>query len=196
MTSWAPILASPMASSNEDFADFEPGDQLGAMVCVVGAVASLVSLALERYQWDLASYNRFSIATKVPVQVFCVSGPLVLVSACLYSLLALLLLMDGTREVFFVTASWTAICVDMSCVMYDAVGQMLSNWIDVVLHLVNIAILAHTFRQLDFLPSVFIASGSAFWGVVIGIRICRRFREPGGSSQQAPRRHNSMSAML
>ena len=201
-SSVSPALASSLLASEDVDFDLgvvvvEPGDSLGALICVTGALLSCLSLAFERNQWDLASYNRFSIATKVPVQVLCVSGPLVLVSACLYSLLALLLLMNGTREVFFIAASWSAICIDMSLVMYDSLSQILANWIDIVIHLVNFAVLVHTFRQLRFFPVVFMVSGLTFWGVVIGIRLWRRYQESKTANNGGPlRRHGSLSAVL
>lgn len=162
------------------------GDVVGAAVCAVGAVASLLCLARERYQWELASYNRFSVATKVPVQVLCVSGPLVLVSSCLYALLGALLLMGGTREVFYICSSWAAICIDMSFVLYDRVQQVFTNWIDVVIHVVNLFVITRTFRQLQTVPVVFITSGTVFWTVVLGMRLWRRVgeaREPASSKR-------------
>jgi len=172
------------ASDGGDDEDNAPasGDLLAAIACGVGAVASVVSLVLERSQWDIASYNRFSVATKVPVQVLCVSGPLVMVSACLYSLLAVLLLMGGTREVFFISASWAAICIDMSAVLYDSVAQMCANWVDLTLHAVNLFVVVHTFSRLPVLPGVFMVGGVVFWGVVLGMRLWRRLsdsKEPG-----------------
>mmetsp|Transcript_10306 Transcript_10306/g.32836 ORF Transcript_10306/g.32836 Transcript_10306/m.32836 type:complete len:144 (+) Transcript_10306:325-756(+) len=43
-------------------------------VAVVGMIASLVALLGERFQWG--SFVQFSVATKVPVEIFCVSGPI------------------------------------------------------------------------------------------------------------------------
>jgi hypothetical protein len=209
--------ASSSAATDEEEEDFPPlppliaqeeegentsinpgGDTFGFMVCMAGVAASLTSLAFEKYQWNMSSFSRFSIATKVPVQVFCVSGPLVMVSAFLYLILALLLLMDGTREVFFIAASWTAICIDMSLVMYEtsAISQIANNWIDVCLHVVNALVVVHTFNKLHFFPVVFMASGVAFWGVVMSIRVYRKWRGDDGGEDYGGKTSPSVGGSL
>lgn len=45
-----------------------------ATIAGVGMIVSLYALLGERFKW--ASFTRFSVATKVPVVILCVSGPI------------------------------------------------------------------------------------------------------------------------
>jgi hypothetical protein len=164
-------------SDDEDTTEAQP-DVKASMFCLIGAVFSLHTLLVEHLKWDPKSFQRFSVATKIPVEIFCVSGPLVLVSAIIYSILAgLLYIGGGSSSAFFISASWSAIMVDMSFVCYsNAIYEIMTNRVDLVLHIVNLVTVYNAFTQLRFFPYTFVICGLSFWGVVIGIRCMRRFR--------------------
>lgn len=149
-----------------------------ALVCAFGTVFSLHTLLIEHMKWDPKSFQKFSIATKIPVEIFCVSGPLVLVSAIIYTIMAgLLFLGGGSSSAFFIAASWSAIMIDMSFVCYtNALYEIFTNRVDLVLHIVNFFTVYNAFNQLRFFPFTFVICGLFFWTVVIGIRLVRRFR--------------------
>jgi len=155
-----------------------------AFVCLAGTLFSLHTMVVEHRKWNPKSFQRFSVATKIPVEIFCVSGPLVLVSAIIYTILAgLLLLGDGSASAFFIASSWSAIMIDMSFVCYsNPLYEIATNRVDLVLHLINLITVYNAFRQLRFFPFTFVICGLFFWAVVIGIRVMRRFRSSGVAS--------------
>jgi hypothetical protein len=151
---------------------FSSRNLIAAGICLLGAVSSIYALLVEQFKLDRASFSRFSVATKIPVEVLCLSGPLVLVSTIMYILLSALILLEGSSKyVFFISASWSAIVIDMSFVMYESVSDVLANRIDLIIHIVNACTVANSFSQLNFFPYTFILSGSVFWLAVIIMRI-------------------------
>lgn len=179
-----------MDGSGADYADENELDvdpimnQRASVICAFGIIFSIYTLVMEQLKWDMKSFQRFSVATKIPVEVFCISGPLVLVSAIIYSILAgLLLTGSSSSSAFFIASSWSAIMIDMSFVCYNnALYEILTNKVDFILHVVNLATVYHTFIDLRFFPYIFVVCGLSFWAVVIGIRLVRRFR--GGAPPQ------------
>ena len=129
-------------------------------------------------RWDPKSFQRFSIATKIPVEIFCVSGPLVFVTSIIYLIMAGLLMLDtSTSSVFFLSTSWSAIMIDMSFVCYNQVlNEILANRVDIILHLVNFFTVGYSYHQLKFFPITFVICGLTFWGTVVLIRIYSRMR--------------------
>jgi hypothetical protein len=161
---------------DEDVESSRRANQKASVICAFGAAFSLYTLLVEHMKWDPKSFQRFSVATKIPVEIFCISGPLVLVSAIIYTMLAgLLLTGSSSSSAFFIASSWSAIMIDMSFVCYsNAVYEIFSNRIDLVLHLVNAVTVVYTFNQLRFFPFTFVICGLSFWAVVIAIRVFRR----------------------
>ena len=157
---------------DDDFDSSRSSNQKASLICAFGALFSLYTLVVEHMKWDPKSFQRFSVATKIPVEIFCISGPLVLVSAIIYTMLAgLLLTGSGSSSAFFIASSWSAIMIDMSFVCYsNAIYEIFSNKIDLVLHVVNAITVVYTFNQLKFFPFTFVICGLSFWAVVIAIR--------------------------
>jgi len=149
-----------------------------SLICALGAIFSIYTLVIEQMKWDPRSFQRFSVATKIPVEVFCISGPLVLVSAIIYVIMAGLLFMGGSpTSTFFISSSWSAIMIDMSFVCYSSpFTEILTNKVDLILHIVNVITIYNSFNQLRFFPFTFVVCGLTFWGVVVALRLLRKFR--------------------
>lgn len=170
------VVVFPAASPQGVFPDLATSAYAASAVCGFGALFSLYTMVVEHFKWDAKSFQRFSVATKIPVEVFCLSGPLVLVSAVIYAIMAVLWLLDsGSSSIFFISASWSAIMIDMSFVCYtNVMAEICANRVDVVLHVVNLFTVVFAFQHLRFVPLTFILCGLTFWGAVIAIRVCRR----------------------
>ncbi len=152
-------------------------------VLVVGIITSAVALVKEIKR--LSNPNKFSVSTKIPVQIFCISGPLVFVTLILYSLLAILIYLqpNKTISVFYISTSWSIIFIDMNITYYfrqpfymmqqqqqqqlqdTFIQPTLSDLskIDLLLHLVNIITTIHSYSKLPFVPVAFILSSLSFW---------------------------------
>mmetsp|Transcript_15928 Transcript_15928/g.25989 ORF Transcript_15928/g.25989 Transcript_15928/m.25989 type:complete len:140 (+) Transcript_15928:1166-1585(+) len=129
---------------------------------VIGMLVSIFALLGERLKW--ASFAEFSVATKVPVEVFFVSGPIVMVTLLLYGILAFLLATEqATSTVFYISASWAIIFLDMSLILYKEWKDMFRRNIDICLHSVNIVITAYAFSHMPYTPTAFIIISLGCW---------------------------------
>merc|ERR1712176_1236425 len=109
-------------------------------------IGSGIAFVGEARRWS--SYGQFSIATKIPVQIFGVKGPLVMVSAFLYFLMGFLLATEtGTGTVFYFCSSWTVIYIDMGMEWYESWKSMFTPVIDCVIHTTNLIVLVYSFSQ-------------------------------------------------
>jgi hypothetical protein len=137
---------------------------VAALAALGGVVVSLAALLGERLKW--ASFEHFSVATKVPVEIFCVSGPIVMVTAVLYALLAFLLASErATSTVFYISACWSIIFVDMSAMLYSEWRDLLRGSVDVCLHSVNLVIVGYALLHMPYVPSTFILISLGCWYV-------------------------------
>lgn len=156
-------------------------------VLMLGIIISII--ALYRESKRLGNPNRFSVSTKIPVQIFCISGPLVLLTLILYLLLLILLYLQPNRttSVFYISSSWTIIFMDMNVTYYfrqpvyllpqhqqhHPIGSYFYNHpglydlskTDLSLHLVNIITVIHSYSKLPFIPLAFIIGSLSFWFV-------------------------------
>lgn len=156
-------------------------------VLLLGIIISAVALVKEIKR--ASNPNHFSVSTKIPVQIFCISGPLVFVTFILYSLLAILIYLqpNKTISVFYISTSWSIIFIDMNVTYYfrqpfylmqqQQQQQLQQNMqdtfiqptlsdlskIDLLLHLVNIITVIHSYSRLPFVPVAFILSSLSFW---------------------------------
>jgi len=149
---------------------------MAAMVAVLGMAASVYALLGERYKWS--SFVGFSVATKVPVEIFFVSGPIVMVTFLLYAVLAFLLSTErATSTVFYISASWAMIFIDMSLVLYDDWRDIFRKYVDTCLHTVNIYIAVYALINMPYTPTTFILITQACWGTLVMTRVVRRFMD-------------------
>ncbi|KAH9259073.1 hypothetical protein BASA81_002693 [Batrachochytrium salamandrivorans] len=144
-------------------------------LCLLGVGLSVLVLMGEQFHWFPNSFQRFSVATKIPIEIFCVTGPVVLLSAVIYTIMLVLLLMDSnTSSVFFLSASWTAILMDMTLICYDEVVDLTKSKDDLAMHAINLLIVYFAFARLRFVPYTFILCGLFFW---ISVTVLRRKRQ-------------------
>mmetsp|Transcript_310 Transcript_310/g.369 ORF Transcript_310/g.369 Transcript_310/m.369 type:complete len:178 (+) Transcript_310:275-808(+) len=147
-----------------------------AAICAFGMLSCCVAFTAEELRWS--SYGQFSIATKIPVQIFGVKGPLVMVSALLYFLMGVLLISEtGTGTVFYFCASWSVIYIDMGMEWYNSWRAMFAPTIDIIIHLTNFVVVFYSLLKLSYFPVTFILAGSGLWGVLVLMRLCVRARD-------------------
>jgi hypothetical protein len=146
---------------------------VAALAALGGVAVSVAALLGERLKWH--SFEHFSVATKVPVEIFCVSGPIVMVTAVLYALLAFLLASErATSTVFYISACWSIIFVDMSAMLYSEWRDLLRGSVDVCLHSVNLVIVGYALLHMPYVPSTFILISLGCWYVVSALgSVCR-----------------------
>lgn len=149
------------------------------LLCLLGVGLSVLVLVGEQFHWFPNSFQRFSVATKIPIEIFCVTGPVVLLSAVIYTIMLVLLLMDSnTSSVFFLSASWTAILMDMTLICYDEVVHLTKSKDDLAMHAINLLIVYFAFARLRFVPYTFILCGLFFWISVTALRRKRQGANP------------------
>jgi hypothetical protein len=137
----------------------------------------VAALLGERLKWH--SFGHFSVATKVPVEIFCVSGPIVMVTAVLYALLVFLLASErATSTVFYISACWSIIFVDMSAMLYSEWRDLLRGSVDVCLHSVNLVIVGYALLHMPYVPSTFILISFGCWYVSALGSGCRAAASP------------------
>mmetsp|Transcript_9154 Transcript_9154/g.18023 ORF Transcript_9154/g.18023 Transcript_9154/m.18023 type:complete len:239 (-) Transcript_9154:394-1110(-) len=147
-----------------------------ATIAGVGMIVSLYALLGERFKW--ASFTRFSVATKVPVVILCVSGPIVMVTFILYAFLAFLLVTErATSTCFYISASWTVIFTDMSLILYRDWRDLCRRNVDLSLHIVNSVILIYTFANMPYTPTSFVLISLGCWGSLVMSRVFKRYME-------------------
>eukprot|EP00924_Labyrinthula_sp_SR-Ha-C_P006142 maker-scaffold_54-snap-gene-1.22-mRNA-1 protein AED:0.20 eAED:0.20 QI:76/1/1/1/1/1/3/1480/160 len=134
-----------------------------AMICFAGAICCFVSLFGEYYRWK--SYGQFSIATKVPVQICGLNGPIAFLCFLLYNIFGLLLITEtGTTDVFYFSTFWTVFYLEMGLDFYDSFYDMVKPNIDKVIHFTNLFTMVYSFVNVRKVPYTFVALGGIFWG--------------------------------
>jgi len=147
-----------------------------SFVAVLGVLTSFYALLGERFKW--ASFGSFSVATKVPVEVFCVEGPIVMVTFVLYALLAFLLATErATSTCFYISASWAIIFMDMCIILHKDWRDIYKQNIDSMLHFVNAYISTFCLVNMQYLPTSFLLISLACWGALVMSRVIRRYLE-------------------
>ena len=145
-------------------------------VACFGMLASIIAMIGEKYKW--ASFGEFSIATKVPVELFFVTGPIVLVTTLLYGMFAFLLATErATSTVFYFSASWSVIFTDMSLILYKDWRTLVHRRIDMCLHAVNIITAGYSFANMAYMPTSFLLIVSGCWGCLVMSRVVKRYFE-------------------
>jgi len=160
--------------------------------CFAGAGVSAVALYGEHRKWP--SQAAFSVATKVPVELFCISGPIVLVTFTLYLLLMFLVVTchhsaraeaehledvnysTCMAPVFYISAGWSTVYVDLCFALYSDISELFRQRFDMSLHAINCALTVLAFFSLGEMPWAFLLCGVGFWSSILFARIWRRIR--------------------
>lgn len=143
---------------------------------MVGLFTSCLAYIGEMFRWP--SFLRFSVTTKVPIQIFGVNGPLVMVGAVIYLMLvvyfSLLAPRRGTGFPFYITTMWSIIFIELGFDHYKTWIDMCTPVVDIVLHAVNAVIITYSFLKLNYFPVTFLLGGSFFWGMLVLARVCSK----------------------
>ena len=146
--------------------------------CLVGAAISAVALYGEHRKWP--SQADFSVATKVPVELLCITGPIVLVSFTLYLLLAYLIVTchdsASMKPVFYISTGWTMVYLDMCVTMYKNKSEIFTQRFDMSLHTVNFSLAILSYIFIDIFPWAFAMCAGGFWASIIVARVYRKYR--------------------
>lgn len=146
---------------------------VAGLISLTGCFGSVMTIVSEYLRWK--SYGKFSIATKVPVQIFGLKGPLVLIALCLYLIVTVLLVTEtSTLTTFYLISIWSVLYFDIGLKFYNTLKEAMTHMIDVLVHCTNFLLFLYTLIKLSFIPVSFLIFGSLFWGLAVLNRLNHR----------------------